>query len=188
LAGIAGEDSVALSWQQEGDVDFWTVYIDPLDGTETIVYRTTSSRFEVTDLAVGDHEVGVVSWLDDTPCLGPGLFIRVSVLGRRSDSPPGPSLSQIAVTATNIDASWDGTDAVRWDVRLVAADRTVQRAVSGLLSPQVSFTELRPNTLYGVQARSYQSHGAVSSWNTPSWQRTRKDTCARRPDRQSQVL
>lgn len=177
LTGIAGEDSIALRWEQDGPVDFWTVYLDPLDGTPSIVYRVTEPRFEVTDLPFGDHEIGVMSWRDGVPCPGPGVFLMISVLGAPVGGPDQPDDIDVAATATCIDASWEAGLAESWDTRLVAADWTVQQRVTGLPSPWVSFSQLRPDTVYGMQVRARDSQGNVSRWSVATWQRTRKVAC-----------
>lgn len=177
LTGIAGEDSIALSWEQDGPVDFWTVYIDPLDGSPSMVYRATRPQFEITDLPFGDHEIGVASWRDSVPCPGPGVFIMVSVLGAPTGGPAQPDHIDVTVTASSVEASWEPHETADWDVRLVAADWTVQQRVDALRSPWVSFTQLRPDTVYGVQVRARDSSGAVSRWGVAAWQRTRKVAC-----------
>jgi hypothetical protein len=177
LTAIAGEDSIALRWQQEGAVEFWTVYIDPLDGSSSAVYRTTQPRFEITDLPRGDHEIGVMSWRDGVACPGPGVFLMVSVLGAPAGGPAQPENVDATVTASSVDASWDPGDGTGWDARLVAADWTVQQRIDGLPSPWVSFTQLQPNTVYGVQVRARDRDGALSRWSVATWQRTRKVAC-----------
>lgn len=179
LVGIAGEDSIALSWEQLGEADQWTVYVDPLDGTETAVYRTNHPRFEVTDLPRGDHEIGVMAWREGIPCPGPGVFLMVSVLGISADTPRHLDAPILAATATSVEAQWEHREATRWDARLVAADFTVEQRIEGLPSPRVSFTQLRPDTLYGLQVRYHTRNGATSSWSTTAWQRTRKNACGR---------
>lgn len=177
LTGVAGDDSIALSWEQDGSVDFWTVYIDPLDGSPSMVYRATRPRFEISDLPPGDHEIGVASWRDGVPCPGPGVFMMVSVLGAPTGGPAQPDHIDVTVTASLVEASWEPREATDWDVRLVVANWTVQQRVDALPSPRVSFTQLRPDTVYGVQVRARDSSGAVSRWSVAAWQRTRKAAC-----------
>lgn len=177
LIGVAGEDSIALRWQQEGDVDFWTIYIDPLDGGPTATYRTTRPRFEIADLPFGDHEIGVVSWRDGLPCPGSGVFMMVSVLGAPVGGPDQPADIDVVAKTTSADASWAPAQVADWDVRLVAEDWTVEQQVDGLPSPWVSFSQLQPDTVYGVQARARGNDGAVSRWSVTAWLRTRKVAC-----------
>lgn len=178
LMGMAGEDSIALSWEQDGEVDSWTVYIDPLDGTPSQVHRTTRARFEITDLPPGDHEVGVVSWRDGVPCPGSGVFLMVSVLGPPPlDAPAQPQDLDVAETATGVDASWDSGDASGWDARLICPDWTVEQRVDGLPSPRVSFSQLSQGVVYGVQVRARGRDGMASRWSVPAWVRTRTNTC-----------
>lgn len=186
LLGIAGEDSIALSWQQDGPVDFWTVYVDPLDGSDTAIYRTQRPRCEITDLAAGDHEIGVMAWRDSVPCPGPGTFLTVSVLGAPTGGPPVPDIDELTATPTAVSAEWRSDETViAWDARLVATDWTVEQRVEGVTSPSVSFSDLCPDTVYGVQVRARSRDGRCSPWSPAGWQRTGKDACRRRHRRLS---
>lgn len=182
LMGIAGEDSIALTWEQTGHADFWTVYIDHLDGSPSTEYRCTQRRFEVTDLPRGDHEIGVVSWRDGLHCPGAGVFVMVSVLGAPDGGPPQPDEPQAARTSTSLDVAWDAVDASSWDVRLVTPDWVVEQRVEGVPAPWVAFHQLTPSTLYGVQIRARDNRGAVSRWSVAAWQRTCEAACGHQPD------
>ena len=172
LVGVGGQDGIALSWEQDGPVDHWTVYVDPMDGSDTAVYTTTRPRFEVTDLAPGDHEVGVVAWRDGQPSPGAGMFLVVSVLGPPDDGPPAPQTAEVTVTADTVTVTWDARPGDLCEARLIASDWTVQARVDRLATRSTWFTGLAPDTEYGVQLRVHDQAGSVSTWSPVRWLRT----------------
>lgn len=172
LVGIGGQDSIALSWAQDGPVDHWTVYVDPLDGTETAVYTTPHPRWEITDLAPGDHEVGVVAWRDGRPSPGPGTFLMVSVLGPPAAAPPPPRIVDAAVTEHAVTVTWDAQPGDLCEARLIASDWTVHDRQARLSSRSAWFMGLTPDTDYGIQVRVHEPPEAASSWSPVRWLHT----------------
>lgn len=167
---------LTLSWQQGGQVDGWTVYCDPLDGSDTeSVFipqqhgHQPEHRFG--DLAPGEHHVGVVSWRSGQPSRGADCWTYASVLGVPKDAPRVPVITDLTSTAETITASWISQDVDRWEVRLLGDGHALRQEHDVIERPHVELNDLLPNTRYGLQVRALNDV-TFSPWCEPIWART----------------
>ncbi len=168
---------LTMTWQQHGQVDGWTVYCDPLDGTETeSAYvpqrhdRAPQHRFG--DLPPGDHHVGVVSWRDGHPNRGDGCWAYASVLTYPADAPRIPVVTALTVTVDTMTASWTAQGVAHWRVRLLGSDSILCQELDVIGRPHVVLADLLPDSQYGLQVRAVNADSTPSPWCEPIWART----------------
>lgn len=169
LHGTGDHDNIVLTWQQQGHVDNWTVYLDPLDGSETVTYWTGRPQFEVADLAPGEYEIGVVAWRAGQPSAGAGTFIVVDVPGAPADAPAPPRICGLRVSSSSIEVSWPDSGATAWRARLLDRSSAVLRTVEGKAGSRAVLSGLVAATTYGIQLGLSYKDLAPSRWSALEW-------------------
>jgi hypothetical protein len=162
---------ITLRWSQRGAVDAWTVYCDPMDGSETATSLVTSPTHRFADLAPGLHHLGVVAWHNGKPNRGEGSWVDAEVLVPDADTPCIPVITAVDSTDGQAAVSWISQDAATWQAQLLTADGALlaQREAQHRWS---TFTELRPSTRYGLQVRALDDQRRPSPWSEVEWVQT----------------
>lgn len=168
---------LTLTWKQDGQVDGWTVYCDPLDGTDTESFYVPFKRgrqptYRLGDLGPGDHHVGVVAWHRGCPSQGPDCWTYASVLDCPPHAPRIPVVAFITTTVDTVAASWISHDVAHWQLRLLASDHTVYDQLDVVETPYAVFTGLVADARYGFQVKAVGDDNTASPWCEPSWVRT----------------
>ena len=168
---------LTVSWGQRGPVDGWTVYCDPLDGsdTESVFIPQRSDRdpgYRFGDLAPGEHHVGVVSWRSGRPSRGAGCWTYASVFDQPANGPCIPVVTELAVTADTMTMSWISQDVAHWHVRLLGSDHSLCQELDVVDRPHVVLDGLIPDARYGIQVRAVSEDSTPSPWCEPTWTRT----------------
>lgn len=163
---------LTLDWEQEGTVDGWTVYCDPLDGTDTVSDYTTEPYYRFSDLAPGSHHVGVVAWRDGQPNLGDGVWEYGHVLGLADGQPNIPVITDVEAGSVSLRIAWISQDAQTWEVVLLDDFGAEQTRQEGVTDRSVTFTGLAPDCGYGMRVRAIAVDGTPSPWTDFYWTQT----------------
>lgn len=162
---------IKLRWQQRGIVDGWTVYCDPMDGSETDSAFVTEASYRFTDLAPGEHHLGVVAWNHGRPSDGAGTWVYASVVQQPEDRPAIPVITDVTTGGRDISLSWSSPDAEAWQVRLVDSAQCVLD-LRETTTRTTHLADLQPQTPYGLQVRAMSPGLEPSAWCDVAWSRT----------------
>lgn len=168
VVAVGDYTSVSLSWIQDGPVDEWTVYWDPLDGSDVVPFTVTEPRCVVRDLPPGGHEFSIVAWRRGVPSTCDGCVVEATVKELPSGSPAIPVVTEVVVVNDVLVVAWISQNACNWQVRIIDdAGRTCQVLVA-VRERRAVFTGIDPSVTYSAQVRAINSH-AVSPWSDPMW-------------------
>lgn len=173
MTAAADYTGITVTWRQDGPATGWTVYCDPLDGTETDCFFVSQPRCRIPDLSPGDHHIGVVAWHHGRPSPGAGSWIYAAVLEQTERQPSIPVITGIVTAHDSVAASWISQDATSWNIRLLRDKGRTEQIVEGVTQRRALFARLQAATRYGVQVQAVSDDGEQSAWCETSWASTR---------------
>lgn len=169
LAAMPDPTGVTLTWNQPGRVDGWTVYCDPLDGSDTDCVFVTDPVYRFDDLAPGEHHFGVVAWHDAEPSPGAGTWIYAAVPQAAPGSPTIPVIVDAVCGDDDIMITWISQDVRVWEVRLLDEAAGRDRVLGRVTVPEAHIVDLAGGRRYGVQVRAIDEKDTTSAWSEPAW-------------------